>query len=163
MQGEDSLDNVRDAGGRAAELAEETPGLEGGDGLPGQGPDLRVGPVDGLLACGQRLPPAAAGNTDRTPGSSVSLVGPADNADPCESVDDTVLAGRADVMDSPGQSGRRPQQPAERIGDDPRSSCWTGRCCRPAASCSFGDAARTASARAGARAARTSTASAMQR
>ncbi|GAB2952672.1 hypothetical protein GCM10027075_61210 [Streptomyces heilongjiangensis] len=33
-------------------------------------------------------------------------------------VDDTVLAGRTDVMDGPGQSGRRPQQPAERIGDD---------------------------------------------
>lgn len=76
MQGEDSLNKARDAGGRAAELAEKPPGLEGGDGLLDQGPDLRVGPVDGLLACGQRLPPAAVGNTDRAPGSLVSLVGP---------------------------------------------------------------------------------------
>lgn len=74
MQGEDSLNKARDAGGRAAE--EKPPGLEGGDGLLDQGPDLRVGPVDGLLACGQRLPPAAVGNTGRAPGSLVSLVGP---------------------------------------------------------------------------------------
>jgi hypothetical protein len=48
----------------------------------------------------------------------VSLVGPADDAGPSESVDDTVLAGRTNVMDGSWQSGRRPQQPTERIGDD---------------------------------------------
>jgi hypothetical protein len=42
MEGEDGLDKARDAGGRAAELAEEPPGLEGGDGLFHEGPDLCV-------------------------------------------------------------------------------------------------------------------------
>lgn len=56
MQGQDGLDEARDAGGRAPQLAEESPGLEGGDGPLDQGPDLRVGPVDGLLACGEILP-----------------------------------------------------------------------------------------------------------
>lgn len=49
MQEEDGLDEAGDPGGRAAELAQEPPAFEGGDGLLDQGPDLGVGPVDRLL------------------------------------------------------------------------------------------------------------------
>jgi hypothetical protein len=59
MQGEDRLNEARDASGRAAELAEQPPGLEGGDGLLDECSDLRVGPVDRLLSCGEGLPPSA--------------------------------------------------------------------------------------------------------
>jgi hypothetical protein len=61
MQAEDGLDEARDAGGRATDLAEESPGLEGGDGMLDVGSDLRVGPVDGLLTTGKRLPPPQYG------------------------------------------------------------------------------------------------------
>jgi hypothetical protein len=43
MEGEDSLDEACDSGCRAAKLAQETPGLEGGDGLFDQCPHLRMG------------------------------------------------------------------------------------------------------------------------
>ncbi|WNF31500.1 hypothetical protein RI138_18665 [Streptomyces sp. C11-1] len=36
----------------------------------------------------------------------VSLVGPADDADPCESGDDTVLAGLANAFPDAGSDGR---------------------------------------------------------
>lgn len=52
MQGEDGLDEARDAGGRAAEFAEVSPALEGGHGLFDQGTDLGVGSVHGPLTCG---------------------------------------------------------------------------------------------------------------
>ncbi|GED90101.1 hypothetical protein TNCT6_71860 [Streptomyces sp. 6-11-2] len=73
MQSEGGLDEARDAGGRAAELAEEQPGLEGGDRLLDEGPDICGGSVDGLLACRDRLPTAAVGDTDRASGALVSL------------------------------------------------------------------------------------------
>lgn len=53
MRGEDGLDEVGDSSGRAAELAEEPPGLEGGHGLLDEGADLGVGPVDRLLTGGK--------------------------------------------------------------------------------------------------------------
>lgn len=40
MEGEDGLDEAGDWGCRAAELAEDPPGLEGGDGLFDEGSDL---------------------------------------------------------------------------------------------------------------------------
>ena len=103
MQGEDGLDEAGDSGGRAPQLAEEPPGLEGGDGLLGQGPDLRVGPVPRLLACGEGLPASPARGADRAPGTSVSLIGPAPDAGLGEGVDDAVLAGCADFVDGAGQ------------------------------------------------------------
>ncbi len=48
MQGEDGLDEAGDAGGRAAELAQEAPGLEGGDGLFHESPDTCMGSVTDL-------------------------------------------------------------------------------------------------------------------
>lgn len=118
MQGEDGLDEAGDPGGRAPEFAQEPPGLEGGDGLLDKGPDLRVGPVGCLLARGEGLPPAPVGDPDRSAGTAVSLVRPAARASAGQGVDDAVLAGRADVVDGPGQGRRGPQQPAEGIGQD---------------------------------------------
>jgi hypothetical protein len=93
MEGEDGLDEAGDSGRRAAEPAEDPPGLEGGDGLFDQGPDLCVGSVDGLLTGGEAVPPAAAGETDRAARALVALVRPAGDAGFGESVDDAVLAG----------------------------------------------------------------------
>lgn len=45
MEGEDGLDEAGDPGGRAPQFAQEPPGLEGGDGLLDEGPDLRAGHV----------------------------------------------------------------------------------------------------------------------
>jgi hypothetical protein len=73
MQAEDCLDENRDAGGRAAELAEEPPGLEGGNGLFDEGPDFRVGAVDCLLALGQVFPPASVGDSNRASGTRYPL------------------------------------------------------------------------------------------
>lgn len=53
MPGEDGLDEAGDPGGRAAELAEEPPGLEGGHGLLDECADLRMGPVHRLLTGGK--------------------------------------------------------------------------------------------------------------
>lgn len=80
MEGEDSLDEARDPGGRAAEFAEEPSGLEGGDGLFDQGPHLRMGPVDGPLAGGEAAPPAAGREADRAARAPVALVRPAVDA-----------------------------------------------------------------------------------
>lgn len=113
MQAEDSLDEARDPGGRAAKLAEESPGLEGGDGLLDEGTDPRVGPVDCLLTCGERLPPASVGNTDRVSGTLIALVRPAVGASLGERGVDAVLAGRTDIVDSPGPCRRGPQQATE--------------------------------------------------
>lgn len=104
MQAEDGLDEAGNAVGRAAELAEESPGLEGGDGLLDQGSDLRVGPVDGLLARGKRLPPSPVRDADRTRGTSVTLVGPADDAGLRKSGNDAVFTGGPDIVDGSGQS-----------------------------------------------------------
>ena len=90
MQAEDSLDEARDPSGRATELAEESPGLEGGDGLLDAGTNPRVGPVDCLLTCGERLPPASVGNTDRASGTLIALVRPAVGACLGERVDDAL-------------------------------------------------------------------------
>lgn len=107
MQGEDGLDETRDAGGGASELAEAPPGFEGGDGLLNEGPDLRVGPVDGLLASGERLPSAAVGNPDGACGTLVSLVRPAGDVGLAESAEYAVFAGRPDVrMASAGVGAR---------------------------------------------------------
>jgi hypothetical protein len=59
MEGEYGLGEARDPGRGAAELAEESPGLEGGDGLFDQCPDLGVGPIDDLLSGGEAVPSAA--------------------------------------------------------------------------------------------------------
>src|SRR4051812_8594726 len=99
MQGEYGLDEVGDAGGRAAQFAEETPGFEGGDGLLDEGSDLRVRPVDDLLACAEVLPAAPAGDTERASRAPISLVRPALDASVSENVDDAVLAG------GPGRRG----------------------------------------------------------
>lgn len=93
------LDEVSDAGGRAGEFAQEAPGLQGGDGGFDEGSDPRVGPVDGLLTCGELLPAAPAGDTDGASSSSVTLVRPARDVGLGQSVDDSVLAGGADVVD----------------------------------------------------------------
>jgi hypothetical protein len=103
MEGEDGLDEARDPGRRAAELTKESPGLEGGNDLLNQGPDLRVGPVDGLLADGQFVPPATVGRADCAACALVALVRPAGDAGLGESVDDAVLAGGPDVLDGAGQ------------------------------------------------------------
>ncbi|GAB2448184.1 hypothetical protein GCM10027162_51810 [Streptomyces incanus] len=103
MQGEDGLDEAGDAGGRAPELAEEPPGLEGGHGLFNECADLRVGPVDSLLADGKGLPKSPARDADRAAGTPVALVGPACGVGLGKRVDDTVFADRTDVMDGVGQ------------------------------------------------------------
>jgi hypothetical protein len=77
---EDGLNEARDSGGRAAELAQKPPGLEGGDGLFDQCPHLRVGSVDGLLTDGKAVPSAAVRETDRTARALVALVRPAVDA-----------------------------------------------------------------------------------
>ena len=103
MEGEDDLDEAGDSGRRAAEPAEDPPGLEGGDGLFDQGPDLCVGSVDGLLPDGEAVPPVAVWEADRAACALVALVRPAGDAGLGGSVDDAVLAGRPDVMDGTGQ------------------------------------------------------------
>lgn len=113
MEGEDGLDEARDPGRRAAEFAEEPPGLEGGDGLLDQCPDLRMGPVDGLLTSGKAVPSAAVRETDRAACALVALVRPAVDAGLGEGVDDAVLACGPDVM---GFTGRGPVKPT---GGDP--------------------------------------------
>lgn len=87
------MDEAGDAGGRAPQFAEESPGPESGDDLFDEGPDLRVGPVDRLLACGEVLPSFPVRGAA---GASVSLVGSA--RDVC--LDDAVFA---DVVDGAGQ------------------------------------------------------------
>lgn len=69
MQAEDDLDEARDPGGGAPQSAQEPPGLEGGDGLLDECPDLRVGPVHFLLAYGEGLPPSPARDEDRAAGT----------------------------------------------------------------------------------------------
>lgn len=103
MQAEDGLNDARDAGGRASQFAEESPGFEGSDGRLDQGSDLRVGSVDGLLICGKGFPAAPARNTDRASGASVPFVRPAWDVSLCESTDDAVLTGGPDVVDGTGQ------------------------------------------------------------
>ncbi len=93
MQAEDGLNKTRDAGGQAPELAEESPGSEGGDGLLDEGPDLGVGPVDGLLACGKAVPTAAVRSADRTVGTLVALVRPAGDACLGESISERFQRG----------------------------------------------------------------------
>lgn len=61
MPGEDGLDVTLDARGRAADLTQGPPGLEGGDGPFDKGPDIGVGPGDGLLTRVMRLPLATVG------------------------------------------------------------------------------------------------------
>jgi hypothetical protein len=113
MQGQDGSDESCDAGGRAPRLAEESPGLEGRGGLPDQGPDLGVGPVDDLLTSGKRFPVSPVRDADRAPGTAVSLVGPARDAGVRESTDDAVFTGGPDVVDGTGRSRRGPQQPSD--------------------------------------------------
>src|ERR1044072_3844503 len=103
MRGEDGLDEAGDPGCRAAESAEESPGLEGGDGLFDQGGDLGLRPVDGLLASGQLVPSAAVGVTDGAAGALVALVRPAVDADLGQGVDDAVLVCGPHVVDGSGQ------------------------------------------------------------
>jgi hypothetical protein len=78
VQGEDGLDDVGDAGGGAPKFAEESPGLEGGHGLLDECADLRVGAVDGLLTCGQRLPAAPVGQPYGAAGAPVAFDAPID-------------------------------------------------------------------------------------
>lgn len=104
MQGQDGLDEARDAGGRAPQLAEGPPGREGGDGLLDQDPDLCLRPVDGLLTFRRRLLASPVRDTDRAPGASVSLVGPARDAGVRERADGAVFAGGPDVVGGAGQS-----------------------------------------------------------
>ena len=87
LEDQDGLDEARDPSRRAAEFAEEAPGLEGGDGLLDQCTDLRVGPVDGLLAGGEAVPSAAVRETNCAACALVALVRPAGEACLGESVD----------------------------------------------------------------------------
>src|SRR5687768_6492052 len=103
MEGEDSLDEARDSGRRTLEFAQETPGLEGGDGLFDQCPHLRMGPIDSLLAGGKTVPSAAVREADRAARALVALVRPAGDAGRGEGVDDAVLACGPDVVDGAGQ------------------------------------------------------------
>lgn len=93
MEGGDGLGEAGDLGCRAAELAEDPPGLEGGDGLFDLGPDLCVGSVDGLVIGGEAVPPAGVREADRAACALVALVRPAGDAGLGESVDDALLAG----------------------------------------------------------------------
>jgi hypothetical protein len=106
MQGHDGSDEACDASGRAPQFAEESPGLEGGDGLLDQGPDLGMRPVDGLLTSGKCLPTSPVRDAACAPGASVSLVGPALDAGVREGADDAVVGGR------PGRRGRHRAEPA---------------------------------------------------
>gem|GEM_PF-673078 len=114
---EDCLDEAGDACGAAAELPQEAPILQGGHGLLAQRSDPCVSSVDGLLSCGQTVPPAAEGHSDGSAGALVALVGPAGHARVVERVDQAVCAGRLDVVDGAWQGGRGPQQTPVRIGD----------------------------------------------
>lgn len=78
MQGEDGSDDVGDADGAASQLPQEAPGLQGGHGLLPQGPDARVGAIDGLLTWGEPVPSAAEGDADGTAGVLVTLDAPID-------------------------------------------------------------------------------------
>ncbi len=62
-------------------------------------PDARVGDVDGLVTCGQSLPPAAEGHPDGVAGALVALVRPAGQVDVGKGIEDAVAAGRLDVVD----------------------------------------------------------------
>lgn len=104
MQGQDGLGQACDAGGRAPQLAEESPGLEGDDGLLDEGPDLGVGPDDGFLTVGERLPAPPVRDADRASGTSVSLVCPALDVGVREHADDAVFTGGPDVVDGAGKS-----------------------------------------------------------
>lgn len=64
MQGEDSLGEAGDAGGRAAQLAEDAPGLQGGHGLVDEGAVGGVRMVRRLLAGGEGFPPFPVRCTD---------------------------------------------------------------------------------------------------
>jgi len=103
MECEGGLGEARDAGGGAAELAQEPPGLEGGDGLFDRCPRLRVAPVDGLLTGGRAVPSAAVREADHAARALVALVRPVVDAGLGESVDDAVLACGPDVMDATGK------------------------------------------------------------
>lgn len=105
MQAEDGLDEPRDPGGRAAELAKEAPGLEGRRGLFDEGTDLRVGPVHRLLAGGQCVPSSPGRDADGASGAAIVLVGPAGDVGVGEGVDDAVFARRPHAVDSAGQGG----------------------------------------------------------
>lgn len=103
MEGEDGLDEARDASRRALEFMEESPGLERGDGLFDQRPALHVGPVEGLLAFGKAVPSAVVGEADRAACALVTLFRPAVDAGLGEDVDNAVLACGLDVMDGTGR------------------------------------------------------------
>src|SRR4051812_24302966 len=103
MQGEDGLDEGGDSGGGAPELAQESPGLEGGHGLFDECADLRVGAVYRLLPRGERVPSSPVRDADCAAGAAVALVGPARDVSLGEGVDDAVFAGCADVVDGSGQ------------------------------------------------------------
>lgn len=88
MEGEDSLDEGRDPGRRAAELAQVPPGLEGGDGLFDQCPDVCV-PVDGLLTGGEAVRRLALSENVRSKG-----------------LRELVAAGRVTIRNGVGLSAR---------------------------------------------------------
>lgn len=75
-----------------------------------------MGDVYGLLTCGQSLSPAAEGHLDGAADALVALVGPAGQADVGKGIDDAVAAGRFDVVDGAGQSGRDPQLIGAELG-----------------------------------------------
>lgn len=105
MKGEDGLDEAGGPGGRAPELAKESPGLKGGHGLLGEGADLRVGPVHRLLTGGQGLPPPPARGMDRAVGTPVALVGPARDVGLGEGVDEPCSRAARTSWTAPGKAG----------------------------------------------------------
>lgn len=102
MQGEDGLEESGHAGGRAPELAEESPGFEGGHGLLDECADFGVGPVYGFLTGGKDFPATPVGGTDRAAGAPIRLVRPALDAGLGEGIDDAVFASRTDIVDGAG-------------------------------------------------------------
>lgn len=127
----------------------------------------------------EAFPTATEGDTNRSAGTLVALVGPAVDPSLVKNVDDAVLAGGANVVDRAGHCRRGPQELAERIREDPHvlpcSRCFPEQNGRSAALLSidgnvpssstnaFIDAARTVSARVGASSASRSTASITKR
>ena len=78
MQGAGGLDLAGDPGGRVPELAEESPGLEGGYGLFDEGADSGVGSVHRLLTGGQGLPSAEPAGRRSDAANGYRVLGGAD-------------------------------------------------------------------------------------
>lgn len=91
VKNENGLHDVGDAVGAAAEFPQQTPALEGGQGLLADAADLGVGGVVPSLP--PLEPTAPEGDTDVVAGALVCLVGPALESGFCQGIDDPVHGG----------------------------------------------------------------------